>query len=194
MALKDALDYVKKRRLRKNPRWSTGELPNEGAHRYYEARAISIRDAIKRYSDRTDYQPIMWVNKENEITFDNEELVGEPFQLNSRQMDIIDTMEQGTFHLRSRGGGKSFNLIEKIIQRKFRCKDCELYHGCKNSLRSEFSNIICPCFSMNKRIITEIHLADQKIEETKIDTHPRHTIQMTYNKFGEIVDKLEIIL
>lgn len=180
------------------------ELPNTEAQ-YLESR-ISIQEAMKKYAGRSVYRSMIVID---EFLYNNNELMEgtdvfsiyeyppefkRDYHINLPQGDSIDAIESSLMHLRSRGGGKSINSIEKIIQRKFQCKDCELYITCKSSLRLEFSDIICPCFSMNKRIITEIHLADQKIEETKIDTHPRHTIQTTYNKFGEIVNKLEIIL
>jgi len=189
--------------------YGCGKLPNTEAQRYLESR-MSIQDAIKRYANRFPSQAIS-IGFNHEINVGDDELMegtndsplyvipSEPerdyrFYPLPTQMDVIDAINSSLIHLRYRGGGKSFNSIEKIIQRKFQCKDCELYHKCKSSLRSEFSNIICPCFLINEKIITEIHLADQKIEETKIDTHPRHTIQTTCNKFGEIINKLEIIL
>lgn len=115
-----------------------------------------------------------------------------------RQNVMIDNLLCGLEYLKS---------YERVLGRKFKCEDCVFYEinvkddilqWCKyHNVYSLIRNSVmkkCVRFKISSLTIAEIKGKDKEISKTKIDTHPRYSIQSTCNNMGEEISRLELIL
>ena len=98
------------------------------------------------------------------------------------QLNSIDTYSINDIQFTSLDG------FEKVLGRKFTCKDCTQYNPYKHISNSYLfgcvgneNNIKCEKFWIKDDIKMEIKLKDKEISKTKIDTHPRYLIGSMFN-------------